>query len=92
VLGRLQLISVTGGLLGLSKPLDQGSHVKVMFLTLKGSVFGTAEMLPPVSWIQQPFKFVKLHDDDQDRLEAAIQSSLDQNRRYQGQVERFRAW
>jgi hypothetical protein len=92
VLGRLQLISVTGGLLGLSKPLEQGSRVKVMFLTGKGSVFGTAEMLPPVSWIQQPFKFVKLHDDDQGRLQAAIQSSLDQSRHCQGQMERFRAW
>jgi hypothetical protein len=92
VLGRLQIISITGGLLGLDKPLNQGSQVKLMFLTGKGSVFGAAEMLPPISWIQQPFKFTKLHHDDQQRLKSAIQISLDQGRRDVGQMERFRAW
>ena len=92
VLGRLQVISTTGGLLGLEKPLDQGSRVKLMFLTGKGSVYGAAEMLPPVSWVQQPFKFTKLYDDDQTRLRAAIQLSLDQSRRDVGQMETFRAW
>jgi len=29
--GKLQVISVTGGLLSLSKPLSQGCEVKVMF-------------------------------------------------------------
>ena len=92
VLGTLQVISLTGGLLGVEKPLDQGSEVKMMFLTTKGSVFGAAEMLPPVSWIQQPFKFVKLYNDDRRRLQSAIQVSLDQGRREVGQMERFRAW
>jgi hypothetical protein len=92
VLGRLQIISTTGGLLGLDKPLNQGSRVKLMFLTGKGSVFGAAEMLPPISWIQQPFKFTKLHNDDQERLKAAIQVSLNQSRQDVGQMERFRAW
>jgi len=90
--GRLQVVSVTGGLLLLAKPLDPGSEVKVMFMTGKGSVFGTAEMLRPLSWIQQPFKFVKLHDDDQDRLKAAIQLSISQSNRYSSQLERTRAW
>jgi hypothetical protein len=63
-----------------------------MFLTRKGSVLGAAEMLSPLSWSLQPFKFVRLHDDDEERLNAAIQSSLDQNRRGLAQVERFRAW
>jgi hypothetical protein len=92
VQGRLQVISITGGLLLLAKPLDQGSEVKVMFMTGKGSVFGTAQMLRPLSWIQQPFKFVKLHNDDQDRLEAAIQVSISQGCRDQGQMEKIRAW
>jgi len=30
---KLQIVSLTGGLLWLSKPVDQGSHVKLMFLT-----------------------------------------------------------
>jgi hypothetical protein len=63
-----------------------------MFLTNKGSVFGTAEMLPALSWIQQAFKFTKLYDDDQKRLKAAIQVCLDQGRRNPSQMERFRAW
>jgi len=92
VLGTLQLISTTGGLLGLEKPLDQGSRVKLMFLTGKGSVLGAAEMLRPVSWVQQPFKFTKLHNDDQQRLNAAIQISLAQGRGALGLVERTRAW
>jgi PilZ domain len=90
--GKLQVISLTGGLLRLPKPLEQGSQVKVMFLTLRGSVLGAAEMLSPVSWRLQPFKFVELYDDDQRKLQAAIQLSLDQNRRDHGQMERHRAW
>lgn len=90
--GKVEVISVTGGLLCLSKPLNQGLRVKLMFLTSKGSVLGAAEMLTPISWVQQPFKFVRLHDDDQDRLQAAIQMSLEQNHRDHGQMERYRAW
>jgi hypothetical protein len=92
VRGKLQIISLTGGLLGLSRPLDQGSQVKLMFLTHEGSVLGAAEMLSPVTWGLQPFKFVKLHDDDEFRLQAAIQSSLEQKRHDYGQMERHRAW
>lgn len=90
--GKLQIISLTGGLLCLPRPLDQGLRVKLMFLTGKGSVLGAAEMLCPISWSLQPFKFVGLYDDDQRRLQAAIQVSLDQNRHDHGQMERFRAW
>src|SRR5580704_18507166 len=70
--GKLQVISLSGGLLCLPKPLDQGSQVKVMFLTRKGSVLGAAEMLCPISWGVQPLKFVKLYDDEERRLDAAI--------------------
>ena len=90
--GQLKVISVTGGLLCLSKTLDLGLQVKLMFLTRSGSVLGAAEMLTPVSWSLQPFKFVGLYDDDQRRLQAAIQSSLDQNRQDHKKVERHRAW
>ncbi|HVR25008.1 MAG TPA: PilZ domain-containing protein [Candidatus Polarisedimenticolia bacterium] len=92
VSGKLQVISLTGGLLCLPRPLDQGSQVKLMFLTGKGSVLGAAEMLSPISWSLQPFKFVALYDDDQGKLQAAIQSSLKQNRQDHGQMERHRAW
>lgn len=90
--GKLEVISLTGGLLFLAKPLSQGAHVKLMFLTRKGSVLGEAEMLNPVSSTLQPFKFVGLPNDDRGRLQAAIQFSLDQNRRDYQQLEKFRAW
>jgi hypothetical protein len=54
--GDLQVISLTGGLLGLSRPLALGSQVKLMFVTRKGSVQGAAEMLCPVSRGLQPFR------------------------------------
>jgi hypothetical protein len=90
--GKLQVVSLTGGLLCLSEPLDRGCRVKLMFLTPGGAVLGAAVMLSPISWGLQPFKFVELHDDDEGRLQAAIQSSLEENRRAQGHVERHRAW
>jgi hypothetical protein len=90
--GKLQTVSLTGGLLYLPKPVDQGSQVKLMFLTRSGSVLGAAEMLSPISWSLQPFKFLKLYDDDQRRLEATIQSSLKQKRSDWIQRESYRAW
>jgi hypothetical protein len=47
--GKLEVISLTGGLLSLSAPLDRGSRVKLMFLTGTGTVLGAAEMLSPVA-------------------------------------------
>jgi hypothetical protein len=85
----LQSISLSGGLLGVPKPLDCGAQVKLMFLTGSGSVLGVAEMLSPITWSLQPFKFVKLYDDDEIRLQAAIQSSLDRTRRTLGQLESY---
>jgi len=88
----LQVISLTGGLLYLSRPVDKGAQIKLMFLTRSGSVLGAAEMLSCDTWGLQPFKFVRLYDDDECRLQAAIQSSLDQNRHDHGQIERYRYW
>ena len=95
----LQVVSITGGLLTVPKPLMQGATAKLMFLTRAGSVLGVAEMLSPLSWDQQPFRFISLHHDDETRLQAAIQSSREQNRRELKQnqrqlslVDNFRAW
>jgi hypothetical protein len=76
--GKLQVLSVTGGLLSLPRPIDQGSQVKLMFLTHTGPVLGAAEMLTPLTTTQQAFRFVSLPVDDRRRLGAAIQSSLSQ--------------
>jgi hypothetical protein len=70
VQGRLEVFSSTGGLLCLSKPLIRGTRIKVMFLTQTGPVMGAAEMLTPVSWTQQPFRFVALASGDQRRLQS----------------------
>ncbi|MGA8489384.1 MAG: hypothetical protein WB711_03115 [Terriglobales bacterium] len=77
--GKLQVLSVTGGLLSLPSPINRGSHVKVMFLTHTGPVLGAAEMLSPLTSTQQPFRFVSLPTDDRRRLGAAIQSTLHQH-------------
>jgi hypothetical protein len=90
--GKLQVISVTGGLLHLSSPLEQGSRVKLMFLTDAGTVHGTAEMLPSISSTQQPFRFVTIDENHERRLRDVIQSSVDQNRSEQQSIVKDRAW
>ena len=89
--GQLQIVSLTGGLLSVPKPLDRGSRVKVMFLTDKGPVLGAAEMLAPVTWGQQPFRFITLGDGDRRILGSAIQSSLHQAPSQEEWIEKYRA-
>jgi hypothetical protein len=96
---KLQLVSVTGGLLNVPRPSTQGAVVKLMFLTRKGPVLGAAEMLAPLCWDQQPFRFVSMYDDDHSRLHAAIHASVQQAQREEkhaqsghDQIERLRAW
>jgi hypothetical protein len=79
--------------------MTEGTKARLMFLTRGGSVLGIAEMLSPMSWDQQPFRFVSLHHDDECRLQAAIQASRSQAHRETKQVQRdrelidnFRAW
>src|SRR5258708_33752105 len=74
---KLQVLSVTGGLLWLSKPLplDLGSDAKLMFLIRSGLVLGAAEMLNPISWSLQPFRFVTMQDDVKASLERRIRST-----------------
>jgi len=90
--GKLRVVSLTGGLLSLARPLPQGAVIRLLFLTAAGPVLGTAEMLSPVFSGMQPFRFVALYDDDHNRLHAAIQSSLDSNRRDQQNIEKCRPW
>lgn len=89
--GQLEIISLTGGLLTLPKPAARSSRVKLMFVTPTGPVLGTAEMLKPVSWSQQPFRFIGLEKDDQRRLQDSIQSSFGQVNKDQEWIEKYRA-
>jgi hypothetical protein len=74
--GKLQIVSLTGGLLSLPSPLDQGSQGKLMFLTSTGSVLGGVEMLRPVERSLQPFRFISLASDDHRRLGSIIHAAL----------------
>ena len=71
--GNLKCVSLTGGLMALSPLLPPGSIVKLIFVTPKGPVTGTAEMLRPVSWTEQPFRFAAIPDSGQHRLRAVIE-------------------
>ncbi|MGA8211993.1 MAG: hypothetical protein WB799_00260 [Candidatus Sulfotelmatobacter sp.] len=88
---KLQVISLTGGLLSLSQPVVQGSRVKLMFLTGTGSVLGGAEMLRPVTNALQPFRFVSLAADDHRRLGTLIWERSTQNKSEQVWIEKLRA-
>jgi hypothetical protein len=82
VRAKLHALSVTGGLLGLSKALEQGSLVEVAFQTSQGTVHAMAELLLPkcesTSGCLQPFRFIALDDEDHTRLRMALESLLDQ--------------
>jgi hypothetical protein len=77
-LGKLRTISLTGGLLRLSKPLVPGTLIEVIFMSNGGPVLGIAELLTPVSATLkclQPFKFIMIDDDNYQRLNRLIRSS-----------------
>lgn len=72
VTGKLCDLSTSGGLLLLSKALEQGDFVEVAFETAHGIVCGMAELLSArggtESGCLQPFRFVALDDADHTRL------------------------
>jgi hypothetical protein len=88
---KLQVISLTGGLLSLSQPVLQGSQVKVMFLTGAGSVLAGAEMLLPGTSTLQPFRFVSLAADDQRRLGTLVWERSGQNQSDDDWIKKLRA-
>jgi hypothetical protein len=96
---QLQVLSVTGGLLSLQRPVQPGAVGKLMFFSGKGCIAGEAQMLAPVAWDRQPFKFTTLHDDDKYRLQTLIKRHVSVRRRHNelrrgevGLVDNFRAW
>jgi hypothetical protein len=95
----LEIVSITGGLLSLQRPVQPGAVGRLMFLTSRGCVAGEAQMLTPVAWDRQPFKFTTLHDDDRYRLQTLIKRQISLRRRHnqlrkreQVEIERFRPW
>jgi hypothetical protein len=95
----LKIVSVTGGLLTLQRPVQPGAVGKLMFLTNNGCVMGEAQMLTPVAWDRQPFKFTTLEEDSRYRLQTVIKRQLSSGHRNNQQrrsdnteIERFRSW
>jgi hypothetical protein len=89
--GELKVVSLTGGLLWLPKAADPGSRVKLMFVTQAGTVLAMAELLRPVSWVLQPFRFLSLEESDHRKLHATVQSLLVQQDDGYEWIDRYRA-
>ena len=80
---KLHEVSSTGGLLLLSKALEQGDFVEVAFKTDYGTIRGMAEVLSArghsISGCLQPFRFIALGDEDHRKLRIALDSVLDRS-------------
>jgi hypothetical protein len=78
--GRLHQLSITGGLLHLETPLDEGIKVEVIFHVGNSTVRSNARMLFPM-WATkgylQPFEFSDLGEEDRSNLQADLQRLLD---------------
>lgn len=74
--GKLETISLTGGLVKMPTVLDPGFRTKLMFLSCTGPIAAAAEMLPPISTNRQAFRFVAIEEDDHRRLRAMVHSFL----------------
>lgn len=80
--GKLQTISITGGMLRVAKALQQGDFVEVAFQTDSGPVRGMAEILAPRSatdGVLQPFRFIAMGDDDHRNLRMVVDSVSDRS-------------
>jgi hypothetical protein len=78
--GKLHQLSITGGLLHLETPLDEGIKVEVIFHVGSSTVRCKARMLFPM-WATkgylQPFEFADLGEEDRSNLQADLQRLLD---------------
>ena len=77
--GKLHQLSITGGLLHLENPLDEGIKVEVIFHVGNSTVRSKARMLFPM-WATkgylQPFEFTDLGEEDRSHLQADLQRLL----------------
>ena len=81
--GKLQTVSVTGGLLRMVRALTSGDFVEIAFQTQSGPVHGMAEMLNPAGMaregVLQPFRFIALGDDDHRALRMVVDAVTDRS-------------
>lgn len=77
---RVHQLSVTGGLLHLENPLDEGIKVEMLFHMGSCTVRSKAVMMFPMWATQgclQPFEFADLAEEDRHQLETDLQKFLD---------------
>jgi hypothetical protein len=80
--GKLHQLSITGGLLHLEKPLDEGIKVELIFHVGQSTVRSQARMLFPMWATQgylQPFEFADLGEEDRSHLQTDLQRLLDRS-------------
>jgi hypothetical protein len=78
--GKLHQLSITGGVLQLETPLDEGIKVEVIFHVGESTVRSKARMLFPMWATQgylQPFEFSDLDEEDRCNLRVDLQRLLD---------------
>lgn len=79
VRAKLHQISISGGLLHMEKPLDEGIAIEVIFHLSGKTVRSSAHALFPMWATQgylQPFEFQNLAEKERDQLQADIDSLL----------------
>src|SRR5580704_2250825 len=77
--GKLHQLSITGGLLHLETPLDEGIKVEVIFHVGNSTVRSKARMLFPMWATQgylQPFEFDELSERERSSLQTNLQKLL----------------
>lgn len=78
--GKLHQVSITGGLLHMEHPLDEGIKVEVMFHVGSHTVRSKGAMLFPM-WATkgclQPFRFIDFDEEGREQLAATLQTLLD---------------
>ena len=77
--GRLHMLSITGGLLNVAAPLDEGIKVELIFHVGKSTVRTKARMLFPMWATQgylQPFEFSELSEEERSSLGVDLRRLL----------------
>lgn len=75
----LHMLSISGGLIHLEKPLDEKVEVLLIFHVERATIRAKAEMLFPMwatqGWLQ-PFRFTGLSETSRETLESNLKSFL----------------
>ena len=79
VRAKLHQISISGGLLHMEKPLDEGIPIEIIFHLRKTTIRASGRALFPMWATQgylQPFEFQNLAEKDRDQLQTDLDTLL----------------